>query len=315
MTRNRTKSLAMAVSPALVLCGLLALAPIVSADRNPASGTPKWVTDASGLLAKGRFQKAIRVLEKGMASSSEVPPMGHLMLALAFNQGDEPDRAMLAARQAATDGAAPYVMASAHAEMMLALAKMGRNDDELDQASAVVRAYLANQALDQGKDGLRVRLCRARSFIAPPHPLSLAVATDRESVHDLGTNRAMWEINQGTIVAPRKISTATPRIPARVRQVISSEELAMVRAMVDHDGCVTGVEPVRSTSPAWADVTALTATRWVFEPVRAKGQVVASWYHLTMRYRSSTMRSSGGAGDGQWGAWNAYRPGELAPEN
>lgn len=124
---------------------------------------------------------------------------------------------------------------------------------------------------------------------APPPPVPLPTTPSGVGSGTPVTVATPLPVLVAASVDPRYRGDFQPDYPAFERN-IGRDGVVVVRVLVDSNGRVSAIEPVRSTSDAFFEATKKRAlSKWRFRPATRDGVAVESWREMTVRF---TMQDS-----------------------
>jgi tetratricopeptide (TPR) repeat protein len=264
---------------AVRLCVCLCLSAVAGTATSSGQGPSDSKDLEKGLLllARGRYEKAIELLHRAHEASGGRSAPALIGLARAYNDEGRPERALVHAEDARAllvDDPAGEALAAVEAALAIAAGAAPRASG-FEEAIGTVRELLGTRDRSELTDGLRIRLCTARSRLDDESPFSLLV---------LPVDPPRLLAPEAGIRKPTKIYAPAPS-PGDVRQretLLMGDEIT-IRAVIDVDGCVVDPTVVGSDHGEWKAEVLQTVSVWTFDPARIEGVAVPVFFHLSMR--------------------------------
>ena len=293
----------------------------VPAATSPAQTSPAFVKaleKGDALMEKGRYQAAIRALEKAEELSIEPSVLVLLDLAICFNRIGEFEKSGSYARDALETAEDPVHRASAL--NLLGLSLLSRDDlssAKLLEAEAAFRKVLeitdgqANMArynlgevlkrqsrfqeahaafaeyLERQPDGQRSAQARSEmDLLACLQPVRESEARSNDDSETFSEGEPTGPIRVGgDVKAPVKCFAPNPRYPLLARSG-RIQRVVILEAIIDKNGNVTNVVKILNSFDQVMDRAAVDAvSRWKFRPATLNGKPVAVIYNLTVNFR------------------------------
>jgi TonB family protein len=260
------------------------------------------INRAFQLIADGKFKEARAELERSQTLAAG--PCGECLLGMSHIYASEKDwkRTKKSVQQALPLLTAPGVLARAYDQLGTA-AFQSRDLDEAEDAfrravssggawGMLGRYNLAELLLTRQRWAEAVEA--ARTYLKDAGPggtvldqarIVLCQARSHQPDDPLPSDSEIHRTSEGEgVVRPEIILKTTPSYPEESRAT-KEHGTVIVEAIIDREGCVTHVRPLKSRSHDLTEAAQDAARRWVFRPATRAGDPVQVYYVLTVNFQ------------------------------